>query len=59
VALVRSPNFSKHIAEAVVAAFALNLFLGRFELSVAIERLERFQPSRCCSEAIAFGKLTL
>ena len=46
---MRLPNFSKHIAEAVVAAFALEnsriLFLERFELSVAIERLERFEPT--------------
>ena len=32
-------------------------FLERFELSVAIERLDRFEPTRCCSEAIAIDKL--
>jgi hypothetical protein len=46
--VLASPIFNKRTAEAVVAAFALEnsriLFLERFELSAAIERLERFEP---------------
>jgi hypothetical protein len=52
--LLASPIFSKRTAEAVVAAFALGnsriLFSERFELSLAIERLERFEPNRSWSE---------
>ena len=43
----------------IVTAFALgfsNSFLERFELSVAIERLDGLNQ-QCWSEAIAFGKL--
>jgi hypothetical protein len=47
--LLAPPIFNKRTAEAVVAAFALgnypNSFLERFELSAAIERLERFEPT--------------
>ena len=32
-----------------------NSFVERFELSEAIERPERFEPTRCCSEAVALG----
>jgi hypothetical protein len=40
-----SPIFNKRTAEAIVAAFALenSRILGTIELSVAIERLERFE----------------
>ena len=47
--LLASPIFNKPPAEAVVAAFAFETyrirFLERLELSVAIERLERFEPT--------------